>query len=160
MKAVILLPFNVLVVIPAMILYGTGYHWRGCNLYGWLFGIILFMAGLFLALWTMWLFAKRGEGTAAPWDPPQKLVVAGPYRHVRNPMITSVLMILLAESLLLNSGYIFVLFLLFWAGNLIYFPFFEEKGLERRFGKNYRRYRQNVPRWIPRLSAWHSDEEH
>jgi protein-S-isoprenylcysteine O-methyltransferase Ste14 len=86
-------------------------------------------------------------------------VVAGPYRHVRNPMITSVLMILLAESLLLSSGYIFVLFFLFWAGNMIYFPFFEEKGLERRFGKNYRRYRQNVPRWIPRLSAWHSDEE-
>jgi hypothetical protein len=66
MKAVILLPFNVLVVIPTLVLYGTDYHWRGCSPYGWLFGVILFMAGLFLALWTMWLFARMGEGTAAP----------------------------------------------------------------------------------------------
>jgi sugar fermentation stimulation protein A len=159
MKAVLLLPFNVLVVIPALVLYGTDYHWQGYSMYGLIFGIILFVAGLFLALWTMGLFAKIGQGTAAPWDPPQKLVVAGPYRHVRNPMISSVLMILLAESLWLQSGYILLLFLLFGIGNMIYFPFFEERDLERRFGEDYRCYKRNVPRWIPRLKAWHSDEK-
>ncbi|MDR2419736.1 MAG: isoprenylcysteine carboxylmethyltransferase family protein [Puniceicoccales bacterium] len=159
-KAVMLLPFNVLVIIPAIVLYGTDYRWQGYNIYGLTFGVILFGAGLFLAIWTMWLFAKMGQGTAAPWDPPQKLVVAGPYRHVRNPMISSVLMILLAESLYLQSEYVFLLFILFWIGNMIYFPFFEEKDLEKRFGEDYRRYRRNVPRWIPRLSTWHSGEEH
>jgi protein-S-isoprenylcysteine O-methyltransferase Ste14 len=154
-KAVVLLPFNVLVILPTIVLYGTGYHWRGYDVYGLLFGVILLVAGLFLAIWTMWLFAKKGEGTAAPWDPPQKLVVAGPYCHVRNPMITSVLMLLLAEALLLNSGYIFVLFILFLVGNVIYFPLFEEKDLEKRFGEDYREYKRHVPRWIPRWSAWH-----
>jgi protein-S-isoprenylcysteine O-methyltransferase Ste14 len=157
MKAVILLPFNVLLIIPALVLYGTDYRWQGYNIYGLIFGLILFVTGLGLAFWPMWLFAKKGEGTAAPWDPPQKLVVAGPYRHVRNPMITSVLMMLIAESLWLQSGTIFLLFLLFWAGNMIYFPFFEEKDLEKRFGEDYRRYRRHVPRWIPRWSAWNSE---
>ncbi|MDR0445036.1 MAG: hypothetical protein LBG98_01995 [Puniceicoccales bacterium] len=74
-KAVVLLPFNVLVVIPVLVLYGTDYHWPSHNVYRAVFGGLLFMAGLFLASWTMWLFVKRGQGTAAPWDPPQKLVV-------------------------------------------------------------------------------------
>ncbi|MDR0445035.1 MAG: hypothetical protein LBG98_01990 [Puniceicoccales bacterium] len=66
-------------------------------------------------------------------------------------------MMLIAESLLLHSGYIFILFILFWAGNMIYFPFFEEKDLEKRFGEDYRRYKHNVPRWIPRWSAWKAE---
>jgi protein-S-isoprenylcysteine O-methyltransferase Ste14 len=157
-KAVVLLPLNVLIFIPALVLYGTNYHWKGLPSYGfWVVGVLLFLAGLFLAIWTMCLFAKMGQGTAAPWDPPQKLVVAGPYCHVRNPMLTSVLMMLMAESLLLSSENIFLLFILFLAGNVIYFPFFEERTLEKRFGKDYLRYKQNVPRWIPRWSAWKTE---
>ena len=36
----------------------------------------------------------------------------------------------------------------------IYFPMFEEKGLEKRFGLDYLEYKRNVPRWIPRLKPW------
>jgi protein-S-isoprenylcysteine O-methyltransferase Ste14 len=154
-RAIVLLPFNVLVVLPAIVLYGTDYHWQSCGIYKSLMGTILLVTGVFLAVWTMWLFAGKGEGTAAPWDPPQKLVIAGPYGHVRNPMITSVLMLLIAESLLLNSGYIFILFVLFLTGNMIYFPFFEERDLEKRFGEDYWEYKRHVPRWIPRWNAWH-----
>jgi protein-S-isoprenylcysteine O-methyltransferase Ste14 len=153
-EAVVLLPFNVLAIIPAAILYFTDYRWKLNNLYLLVAGTVLLVLGLFLAGWTMWLFAKKGKGTAAPWNPPQKLVVAGPYCHVRNPMITSVLMMLLAESLLLNSWYIFILFVLFLTGNIIYFPLFEEKDLEERFGEDYELYKRNVPRWIPRLTKW------
>lgn len=153
-EAVVLLPFNVLVIIPTAFLYFTDYNWKLNDLYLLITGTILLISGLFLAGWTMWLFAKRGKGTAAPWNPPQKLVVVGPYCHVRNPMITSVLIMLLAESLLLNSWYIFILFILFLIGNMIYFPLFEEKDLEKRFGKDYALYKQNVPRWIPRLTQW------
>jgi protein-S-isoprenylcysteine O-methyltransferase Ste14 len=102
----------------------------------------------------MWLFAHRGKGTAAPWNPPKKLVVEGPYAYVRNPMITSVFMMQIAEALLLNSWLIFGLFGLFLLGNMVYFPFFEEKDLEKRFGDDYRTYKRNVPRWIPRLTPW------
>lgn len=69
-------------------------------------------------------------------------------------MISSVLAILMAEALLLNSGWIFGWFALFFIGNTIYFPCFEEKDLENRFGASYLEYKRNVPRWIPRFSAW------
>ncbi|MDR1982271.1 MAG: isoprenylcysteine carboxylmethyltransferase family protein [Holosporaceae bacterium] len=153
-ETIILLPFNVLVIIPAAILYFTDYRFRLNNIYWLVIGVVLLGFGLFLAGWTMRLFAIKGKGTAAPWNPPKKLVIFGPYCYVRNPMITSVLVMLIAEALLLNSWYIFALFALFLCGNMMYFPLFEEKNLESRFGKDYLRYKQNVPRWIPRLTPW------
>lgn len=97
---------------------------------------------------------KFGNGTPAPWDPPKKLVVRGPYRHVRNPMISGVVLLLLAESLWLQSWPIALWMMIFVIVNMIYFPLFEEKGLEERFGNDYRRYKAHVPRWVPRLRPW------
>ena len=72
--------------------------------------------GFVLAGWTTWLFVQKGEGTPAPWDPPRKLVVAGPYRHVRNPMISGVLLMLIAETLFFGSwpllGWVVAFFLI------------------------------------------------
>jgi protein-S-isoprenylcysteine O-methyltransferase Ste14 len=153
-KTIVILPFNVLVTIPALILYFMDYTWKPNYFFLIITGSILLAMGLSLATWTMWLFAHRGKGTAAPWNPPKKLVVEGPYAYVRNPMITSVFMMQIAEALLLNSWLIFGLFGLFLLGNMLYFPFFEEKDLEKRFGDDYRTYKRNVPRWIPRLTPW------
>jgi protein-S-isoprenylcysteine O-methyltransferase Ste14 len=153
-KTVVLLPFNVLIVVPAIILYFSDYSPEMQGAFYLIGGAFLLIVGLLLAAWTMRLFEKVGKGTAAPWDPPKKLVVAGPYCYVRNPMITSVLIMLIAESLLLGSCHIFGWFIVFFLGNTVYFPFFEEKDLEKRFGKDYLQYKRNVPRWIPRLSPW------
>lgn len=111
--------------------------------------------GFAIAAWTVRLFLTVGHGTPAPWDPPATLVVSGPYRHVRNPMIASVLAVLLAEALFLQSWPIAAWFALFLAGNAIYFPLHEEKRLQRRFGDAYETYKANVPRWWPRLTPWH-----
>jgi protein-S-isoprenylcysteine O-methyltransferase Ste14 len=158
-RTTIILPVNVLVFIPAILLYVTDYQWTVVHPGLYLVGGVLFVFGLFLACWTMRLFATQGRGTAAPWNPPKKLVVSGPYKYVRNPMITSVLSMLLAESLILGSYWIFGLFVLFFIGNTIYFPMFEEKDLEKRFGESYRKYKRHVPRWIPRLTAWNMDDD-
>ncbi|HYH78560.1 MAG TPA: isoprenylcysteine carboxylmethyltransferase family protein [Longimicrobium sp.] len=117
-------------------------------------GAAFIAGGLVLACATIWHFATRGRGTLAPWDPPTRLVVTGMYRHVRNPMITGVLMLVIGEALLLRSAAVG-----WWAGafflvNAIYIPLLEEPGLERRFGEPYRAYRRAVPRWIPRPTPW------
>ena len=118
--------------------------------------ILVAMPGVILASWTTRLFVHRGEGTPAPWDPPKKLVVSGPYRHVRNPMITGVLLVLTAESLLFVSWPLFGWMVAFFILNTAYFLKFEEPGLERRFGQDYRLYKADVPRWIPRLRPWNA----
>jgi len=107
---------------------------------------------------TVSLFATEGKGTLAPWDPPAHLVVRGPYRFVRNPMISGVILIILAESLILRS-----LPLAEWAGtflliNMIYIPLFEEPFLEQRFGEEYRSYKRHVRRFLPRLRPWQQEE--
>jgi len=69
-------------------------------------------------------------------------------------MISSVLLMLGAESLFFGSWHLAGWMLVFCLGNTIYFPLVEERALERRFGDDYRRYKANVPRWIPSWRAW------
>ena len=156
------MPGTVLVFMPTVILIST-YKRFPPELIGLdrlLFWPSLVAAGIGLAMafWTVSLLTKFGEGTPAPWDPPQKLVVRGPYRYVRNPMITSVLFMLLAETLLLQSWPIFCWMVFFYLANAFYFPLLEERSLEKRFGKDYLEYKKHVPRWIPRLTPWSPPE--
>ena len=121
-------------------------------------GCVLIAGGLALMHRTISLFARVGEGTLAPWDPTQRLVVLGPYRHVRNPMISGVLSILLGEAALLGSPPILIWFLVFFAVNALWMPLVEEPSLVRRFGDDYLRYKRAVPRWIPRRTPWIGDD--
>ncbi len=158
-KAIIILPGTALVFVPGAILWLSAQSPAAIASEGlaqprlWI-GILSAVTGLFFAVWTVRLFLTAGEGTPAPWDPPKRLVVRGPYRHVRNPMITSVLLMLGAESLLFGSWHLAGWMLVFFLINTIYFSLVEEPGLERRFDENYRRYKANVPRWIPNWRPW------
>jgi protein-S-isoprenylcysteine O-methyltransferase Ste14 len=114
-------------------------------------GAVLVAAGLALVVWTVTLFVKVGRGTLAPWDPTSKLVARGPYRYVRNPMITGVGMILAGQALFFRSWWIAIQLGVFAVVNAIYFPLVEEPGLRRRFGDEYEEYRSRVPRWLPRV---------
>jgi protein-S-isoprenylcysteine O-methyltransferase Ste14 len=155
----LLLPIVVAGLVPAWILYSSHMRpaWQLVPPWNWLtpaLGLLLIACGLVLLVWTISAFARIGNGTLAPWDPPQKLVVRGVYRHVRNPMITGVFAIVLGETLIAGSQALFFWFFFVVLVNLIYIPLLEETGLEKRFGEDYRIYKKNVPRWIPRLQAW------
>lgn len=89
-----------------------------------------------------------------PRDPTKKLVVAGLYGFVRNPMILSILVVLLGEAVAFASDAILILAAAFFIINTLYFRFSEEPGLEKRFGEEYLEYKRNVPRWMPRVTPW------
>jgi protein-S-isoprenylcysteine O-methyltransferase Ste14 len=158
--AVLLCPGTVALAVPALIVWRTGAGGVGWGLPGAfallpvLLGALLVGLGVALVAWTVSLFAAGGRGTLAPWDPTTRLVVSGPYRHVRNPMISGVLCVLLGEAALLGSLPLLAWFAVVFAVNAVYFPLVEEPGLERRFGAAYDEYRANVPRWLPRLRPW------
>ena len=115
---------------------------------------MLFIAGLALLSWCVVLFARVGHGTLAPWDPTRNLVAAGPYRYVRNPMITGVAIMLMGEALFWGSALLGIWACIFVLVNHVYFLLSEEPGLEKRFGEDYRVYKANVPRWIPRRKVY------
>ena len=147
------LPILVVLVVPYGVLNAAATPSHPSPLITWLFRLTgLVVGGLGLALfgWCISLFAQIGQGTLAPWDPTRHLVAAGPYRLSRNPMITSVALMLLGEALFWRSGSVAL-----WAGlfiliNHVYFVLAEEPGLEKRFGDDYRAYKKQVPRWLPR----------
>ena len=158
--AILILPGTVLVPVPIMLWLATDAAYPFWTL-GFPLLLVSFVASIFcvavgltLMAKAISLFATVGEGTLAPWDPTQRLVVRGPYRHVRNPMISGVNFILLGESIGLGSWSIAFWFLAFFLTNVLYIRFVEEPGLVRRFGESYREYRRNVPAWIPRRTPW------
>jgi hypothetical protein len=73
-------------------------------------------------------------------------------------MISGVIFVLLGEAILATSLPLLGWFILFVIGNAVYIPLAEEPGLVKRFGADYLTYKQNVPRWIPRLRAWEGGE--
>lgn len=160
LRAIVLLPVAGTIVVPAAIVVLIGdvdVGWGLPAALAWLaplLGVALIGLGLTLVGWTVALLVRVGRGTLAPWDPTTRLVVRGPYRHVRNPMISGVLSILLGEAALLGS-----VPLLLWAGafllvNAVYMPLLEERSLRRRFGEDYDDYCAHVPRWVPLARAW------
>ena len=112
--------------------------------------VLVIAAGAALYVWCVWNFATVGRGTPGPWDAPSRVVAAGPYRWVRNPIYLAALAIVLGEAwlflspwLLAYAGVMAVFFHLFVTGH-------EERVLRRRFGGTYLEYRTSIPRWIPR----------
>jgi protein-S-isoprenylcysteine O-methyltransferase Ste14 len=159
LRAVGLCPGLVTLVVPALIVWRTEVEigWglpEGPALLPIALGAALLAVGLLLVVRTVALLAVEGGGTLAPWDPTSRLVVRGPYRYVRNPMISGVLFLLLGEAALLGSVPLLAWFLIVLAVNAVYLPLVEEPDLRSRFGEDYDRYRANVPRWVPRLRPW------
>ena len=131
-------------------------HWHiGPPLFGiaplrWI-GAALIVLGLLPLLSSFVRFAWDGLGTPAPIAPPAKLVVTGFYRRVRNPIYVALLIILLGEALLFGDGRVAAWGILFWLFTFAVVVIFEEPGLRRQFGEEYRIYCRNVPRWVPRV---------
>lgn len=161
MLSVLLLPATVLILIPIWIARG----WNVSvtlpdSLVEWIAvaaGLIAAIIGLMLFAASLRRFASEGRGTLAPWDPPRRLVVRGPYRYVRNPMISGVLCMLAGLALLIRSWPHAVWAAVFAAMNLLYIPLIEEPMLETRFGDDYRAYKRGVPRFLPLIRPWTGD---
>jgi protein-S-isoprenylcysteine O-methyltransferase Ste14 len=113
-------------------------------------GAGLMLAGIGVILSCSGLFSRVGRGTPVPIEPPERLVITGLYRYSRNPMYAGQVAILL--GLFLYRGELsLALYAAIWAGLVCAWVVRrEEPELRRRFGEEYVRYTQAVPRWIPR----------
>jgi protein-S-isoprenylcysteine O-methyltransferase Ste14 len=145
-----LVPLTVVVFIPLLFT-----QWQWClvaiplGTFRWL-GLVPVFLGAMLGIWSAVLLVTRGDGTPAPWDPPQRFVLAGPYQYVRNPMMLSLFAILFGEAVLAESSALLVYLGVVMGVVCWYVVTIEERGLEARFRDAYLVYKERVPRWLPR----------
>src|SRR5881397_2021634 len=108
--------------------------------------MIMVTIGTAIALWCVLTFVFIGKGTPAPFDPPRKLVVRGPYRFVRNPMYIGALTALGGAALFYTSLPLLGFLIFFWIVTHALVYFYEEPRLTRTFGPDYEQYRRDVRR--------------
>lgn len=114
-------------------------------------GAVLATAGAALALWCIATFATAGHGTPAPFDPPRRLVVRGPYRFVRNPMYLGAGLALLGAALFLATWVLVAYAAVLLVSVHVFVIAYEEPHLRTAFGADYDNYCRSVGRWWPRL---------
>jgi protein-S-isoprenylcysteine O-methyltransferase Ste14 len=115
-------------------------------------GMVIGAAGAMVALWCVFSFAFIGKGTPAPFDPPRKLVIQGPYRFVRNPMYIGAGLALASTALFFQSNQLLAFAVVFFLITHLFVVWFEEPTLRRMFGQEYEDYYRKIGRWWPGVS--------
>jgi len=123
-----------------------------------LLGAVLLAAGLVVVIQAFVRFVVEGLGTPAPVAAPDRLVVGGPYRHVRNPMYVAMLAVVVGQALILGWPGLLMYAAALWLIVAWFVRFYEEPTLAPAFGARYEASRRAVPAWWPRLRPWRSDE--
>ena len=125
---------------------------------GWLplriVGGLLIALGLAILVGAFARFVVEGRGTPLPVAAPDRLVVGGIYRHVRNPMYAGLVWIVAGQGLLLGQVVLLAYALVVLGVTAAFVQWYEEPELARRFGAQFAAYRRAVPGWWPRWRPW------
>ena len=118
------------------------------------------VVGLFFVLWAALTQWKIGGGTPAPIAPTQHLVVVGPYKYCRNPIEFGAILYYLGIGTYFGGITVGIIgCLLGFIIGSIYHKLIEEKELEKRFGEEYKQYKESTPFIFPRIKGKKEDEE-
>ncbi len=124
--------------------------WPPVRVAGW----VLVAAGAAVIVPAFVRFVVEGLGTPAPVAAPERLVVGGVYRHVRNPMYVAVIAATTGQALILGQPALLWYALVVTLAMVAFVQLYEQPALRHRFGADYEAYRRNVPGWWPRLRGW------
>jgi protein-S-isoprenylcysteine O-methyltransferase Ste14 len=146
----------VLIYLPGQLLSWTGILRPASIGVPQIAGMAIGAAGAAIALWCIFTFATIGRGTPAPFDPPRRLVIRGPYRFVRNPMYIGAGLALASAALFYESLPLLGYAGLFLLATHVFVVSYEEPTLRRTFGQEYEAYCRQVSRWWPRVRTAHN----
>jgi protein-S-isoprenylcysteine O-methyltransferase Ste14 len=122
-------------------------------------GMFITATGTAIAVWCVFTFVLVGRGTPAPFDPPRRLVIRGPYRFVRNPMYIGAILTLLGVALFYRSLSILIYAGMFFLATHLFVVLYEEPTLRRTFGSDYETYCGRVNRWWLSFNVWRQDSK-
>jgi protein-S-isoprenylcysteine O-methyltransferase Ste14 len=147
----VLVPGTVAGVIPYSI---SGWAGRDVPVLLSAAGSLLIGGGVLLLVECFGRFALQGRGTPAPIAPPQRLVITGAYRRVRNPMYVAVVAMVLGQAAVLGDLRLLAYAAVLWLSFHLFVLIYEEPTLRESFPQDYQAFFAAVPRWIPRLRPW------
>ncbi len=109
-----------------------------------------FVVAGFIAVFAGGFVLRRAKTTANPFQPDtaSSLVVAGVYRHTRNPMYLGFALALIGWTIFLAAPLALLGPALFVAFITRFQIVPEERALARKFGAEFAAYRQKVRRWL------------
>lgn len=139
----------VLIFLPARVLSWSGVMRPAAIDWPQIAGIVLCALGALVGMWCVLAFAWIGKGTPAPFDPPRRLVIHGPYQYVRNPMYIGAAAAVAGAALYYQSIALLAFVIAFVVVAHIFVMFYEEPALRRMFGEQYVSYSHRVHRWRP-----------
>ncbi|HKS71870.1 MAG TPA: isoprenylcysteine carboxylmethyltransferase family protein [Terriglobales bacterium] len=134
---------------------GFSVNFPGSSRWRWL-AALPSIVGFAIALRCVFDFGWTGHGTPAPIAPPERLVVAGFYRFVRNPMYVGFVMGWIGLWVVFGRANFAAIAAALGAalGVHLFVVFYEEPTLRKKFGGDYQEYCRNVRRWWPRATPW------
>jgi protein-S-isoprenylcysteine O-methyltransferase Ste14 len=141
------------VYLPACLLSWSGIARPAAIAWPQIAGAAICTAGAIIALWCVGTFIYVGKGTPAPFDPPRRLVIRGPYRRVRNPIYIGAALALSGTALFYHSLPLLLYDCALLALAHLIVVFYEEPTLRRTFGAEYDTYCHKVRRWLPGMKA-------
>lgn len=145
-------PFIVLMLVPWLI---TRFRVpQALPVWHFWLGGLLIAAGMALFLDCVIRFIAVGHGALVPVVPTERLVISGLYRYTRNPMYAGIVTMILGEWLIFWDRGVFIEFVIVCGAFDLFVWFYEEPKLTRTFGNQYLRYRDEIPRWFPKLKRW------
>jgi protein-S-isoprenylcysteine O-methyltransferase Ste14 len=121
-------------------------------------GGMLIAGGVVVLVQAFVRFVDEGVGSPAPVAPPQRLVIGGLYRYVRNPMYLAVVSTIVGQALVLAQPVLLGYAVVVGAAMVGFVHGYEEPTLARQFGEQYQAYRRAVPAWWPRRRPWRPGE--
>jgi protein-S-isoprenylcysteine O-methyltransferase Ste14 len=141
--------WGVLLQFLAFALLWQGHFWtRSLPIWRATISVVLFVLAAVLS----WTSARALAGQLrvdAALGAEHRLVQSGPYAVVRNPIYTSMLLVLCATALIVTGWKLFAAALvLFIAGTEIRVRT-EERLLSSRFGEGFEAYKHDVPAYLP-----------
>jgi protein-S-isoprenylcysteine O-methyltransferase Ste14 len=122
--------------------------------------IIGIIIGLCFLIWTTITQWKIGKDTPAPNAPTQHLITSGPYKYCRNPIEFGAIIYYFGIGTLVGGIIVEIVncILGLTIGN-IYHKFIEEKELEKRFGEEYIKYKENTSFIIPKIKIRNTNKK-
>jgi len=129
-------------------------------------GLVMSLCFIFIGVVNLitWIFRSyaggflKGHVVVTKSVQTYRLVTNGPFSYVRNPLYLSDIISMTVIGLAGPPIAILILFL----GKIItsyMYVIYEEDSLSKKWGKEYKEYIENVPRFIPRLTAYKSKKQ-